>query len=254
MIAKTEEELKNLRAAGRILAGVLEELVAQTVPGVTTAALDLSAGHLIRARGAQPAFLGYKPEDAPYPYPAVLCVSIDDEVVHGIPRDDRVVREGQLVMLDLGLSYRGFFADAAVTVCAGACDTRGRKLIDAAREALAAAVKAARAGGHVGDIGAAIARAGARHNLGVVTELGGHGLGRVPHEEPYIPNAGREGEGEVLQEGQIIAIEPIFTEGRGDIVLAPDGWTYKTADGSRSAEFEHTVLVTKNGGEILTSR
>jgi len=252
MIVTTPEELANLRKAGKILAGVLKELEAQVAPGVSTATLDLSAEHLIRARGAVPAFLGYKPDGAPYPYPATLCVSIDNEVVHGIPRETRVLKEGELVMLDLGLSYNGFFSDMAVTVPVGRADAKGQKLINAAREALSVAVEAATPGTHMGDIGEVIERTAKKYGLGVVDELGGHGLGRVPHEPPYVANVGRAGEGEVLVEGMVLAIEPIFTEGKGDVVLAEDGWTYVTADHSRSAEFEHTVLIAKNGAEILT--
>ena len=254
MIAKTQDEIKNLRAAGKMLAAVLHEVATMAVPGVTTAALDLAAGRLIEERGGKPAFLGYKPEGAPYPFPATLCVSIDDEVVHGIPRENRVLKAGELVMLDLGLSVNGFFSDMAVTVSAGETDEKGKTLINATREALSAAVKVARPGAHMGDIGAAVEATAKKYNLGVVEDLGGHGLGRVPHEKPYVPNAGRAGEGEKLVEGMVLAIEPIFTEGRGDIVLDEDGWTYLTADHSRSAEFEHTVLITKDGAEILTCR
>lgn len=252
MIAKTQDEIKNLRAAGKMLAESLEAVAKLVAPGVTTAALDLAAQRFIEERGGKPAFLGYKPDGAPYPFPATLCVSIDDEVVHGIPRETRALKAGELVMLDLGLSVNGFFSDMAVTVPVGEANSAGKKLIDAAREALSAAIKVARPGARMGDIGAAIEAVAKKYNLGVVEDLGGHGLGRVPHEKPYVPNAGRAGEGEKLVEGMVLAIEPIFTEGRGDIVLAEDGWTYLTADHSRSAEFEHTVLITKDGADTLT--
>jgi methionyl aminopeptidase len=253
MIAKTEEEIKNLRKAGKILGDILRELSAMVKEDVSTAAFDLAAEKLIRAQGAKPAFLGYKPDSATFPYPATLCVSIDDEVVHGIPAADRFLKKGELVMLDLGLSYNGYFSDAAVTVCVGECDAAGKKLIDASREASKEAIKAARVGGHVGDIGAAVERVAKKYNLGVVEELGGHGIGKVPHEKPYISNVGKMGQGEKLVEGLVIAIEPILTEGKsGEVYLAEDGWTYKTSDGTRSAEIEHTVLITKNGPEILT--
>lgn len=253
MIAKTEEEIKNLRAAGKILAEALRHLSTLVKPGVSTAALDLAAERFLREHGAIPAFLNYKQDGAAYPFPAVLCVSIDDEVVHGIPREERIIEEGELVMLDLGLSYNGYYADAAVTVCAGACDEKGEVLIEATREALKAAIKVVRPGVRTGDIGAAIEAVAHAHGLGVVEDLGGHSLGLVPHENPFIPNFGVAGKGEVLKEGLVIAIEPIFTEGKGDIVLGDDQWTYLTADGSRSAEFEHTILITKNGAEILTA-
>lgn len=253
MIVTTEEEIKNLRKAGKILADALRHLSTLVKPGITTAALDLAAEKFVRDHGAVPAFLNYLPDGASYPFPAVLCVSIDDEVVHGIPREERVIQEGELVMLDLGLSYNGYFSDAAVTVCAGVCDKRGQKLIDATREALLAGAKAARVGARTGDIGAAIEAVAKKYGFGVVEDLGGHALGKVPHEKPFIPNAAKAGTGEILKEGLVIAIEPIFTEGKGDIVLADDDWTYLTADGSRSAETEHTLLITKTGAEVLTA-
>ena len=253
MIARAPQEIDNLRTAGRLLGEILRELGKEVRPGVSTASLDLKASEMIEARGAKPAFLGYKQDDSAYPFPAVLCVSIDDEVVHGIPSESRIIQEGDLVMLDLGLSYNGYFADAAVTVCAGTCDEKGNTLIAATQEALSEAVKVIKAGARTGDIGAAIAAVAKKYNLAVVEDLGGHSLGLVPHEKPFIGNVGKMGEGEVLQEGLVLAIEPIFTEGKGDIELMEDQWTYKTVDGSRSAETEHTILVTKDGAEILTT-
>ncbi len=253
MIAKTPSEINNLRKAGKILGSILRTLAAETKPGVTTAMLDLRASELIEAEGASPAFLGYKPEGAAYAFPAVLCVSINDEVVHGIPSKDRVIEEGDVVMLDLGLSYNGYFADAAVTTIAGQGDEKATMLVEATREALKEALKVVKSGNTTGDIGAVIASVGKKYNLGVVEDLGGHSLGLVPHEPPFVPNSGRPGTGTKLVEGLILAIEPIFTEGKGDIVLAEDEWTYHTADGSRSAEFEHTILITRDGAEILTA-
>lgn len=253
MIATTQEEIAGLRRAGKILAEALRHMAKLVVPGVSTAALDLAAEEYIRQAGAIPAFLNYKPEGASYAFPAVLCISINDEVVHGIPSEERRVMEGDLVMLDLGLSYDGYFADAALTVCAGKCDEKGKVLIQATEEALAAAIAAAKPGNRTGDIGAAIEKVAQKYNLSVVDELGGHSLGRVPHEPPFVPNTGEAGKGVLLKEGLVIAIEPIFTEGAPDLELDPDEWTYRTADGSRSAETEHTVLITKDGAEILTA-
>ncbi len=253
MIAKTTEEVAGMRAAGKLLAHALREVAALVKPGVTTAALDLAAEKFIREAGATPAFLNYKQEGSVYPFPAVLCVSIDDEVVHGIPSEERVVKDGELVMLDLGLSLNGYFADAAVTVVAGQGDEKGKKLIEATEEAFRAAIKVAKPGARMGDIGAAIGAVAHNYGLGVVEDLGGHSLGRVAHEPPFVPNSGKAGTGVVLEEGLILAIEPIFTEGKGDIELLEDEWTYVTADGSRSAETEHTVLITKNGAEVLTA-
>ena len=253
MIVRTDEERDALRKAGKLLAEVLREVARMTKPGVTTAELDIAAERMIRERGAVPAFLNYQPDDAPYPYPAALCVSIDDVVVHGIPSEDRVIQEGELVMLDLGLSYNGYFSDAALTVCAGSCDERGAQLIKATRDAFKAAMKVAKPGNRIGDISAAIDAVGRAGGWGVVEELGGHALGTVPHEPPFVSNVGRAGEGEKLVEGLVLAIEPIFTEGSADVVLEPDQWAYRTRDGSRSAETEHTIIITSKGPEILTA-
>jgi methionyl aminopeptidase len=253
MIAKTEDEIKNLQKSGKILADALRHVATLVKPGVTTAALDLAAEEFLREAGGEPAFLNYTPEGAQYPFPAVLCVSINDEVVHGIPSEARTVQEGDMVMLDLGVSYNGYFSDAAITVFAGEGDESGKKLIEATQEALKAAIKIIKPGVRTGDIGAAIVAVAKKYKFAVVEELGGHSLGLVPHEKPYIGNTGTAGKGEVLQEGLVIAVEPIFTEGKKDIILDADEWTYRTKDGSRSAETEHTILITKNGCEVLTA-
>ena len=252
MIAKKESDRENLRAGGKILSDVLQELVRLVAPGVTTAELDLRAEQLIRRAGGVPAFLNYKPSGAAYPYPAVLCVSVNDEVVHGIPSEARSLVEGDIVTLDLGLSFGGLFVDSAVTVPVGVCDAAGRKLLAATREALAAGVASARVGGRVGDIGVAVEAVARKYGYAVVAELGGHALGKKPHEQPFIPNIGRAGEGEALVEGMVLALEPIFAEGKGAIELGPDKWTYFTRDGSRAAHFEQTILLTKDVPEILT--
>jgi methionyl aminopeptidase len=253
VIATTDDELKNLRTAGRILAEILRDLSAMAKPGISSAALDLAAEEMIRARGAVPAFLNYRPRGAAYAFPAALCVSINDEVVHGIPTEQKILKAGDLVMLDCGLSYNGFFSDAAVTLCVGKCDEKAERLVAAVREGLRAAVAAARVGNRLGDIGAAVEAVAKKYDYAVAEDLGGHGIGRVPHEKPYIANTGVPGKGEKLVEGMVLALEPIFTEGSGEIVLAEDEWTYRTADHSRSAEFEHTVLITAKGAEILTA-
>ncbi len=252
MIATNQSDIDNLRKAGSILAEVLTETAKLVAPGVTAAELDLAAERMIKEKGGQPAFLNYKPSGAAYPFPAVLCVSINDEVVHGIPTEDKVVKEGDLVMLDLGVSYNGFFADAALTVAVGEVDAVGVKLLNASREALAEALKVVKAGAHVGDIGAAIERVAHKYNFTIAKDLGGHAIGKVPHEKPYIPNEGEAGTGEVLKEGLVIAIEPILCEGKPHITLAEDEWTYRTRDGLRSTEFEQTIIVTKEGCEVLT--
>ena len=252
MIAKTEDEIKNLRIAGKILAEVIASVAKLVKPGVSTAELDLAAEKMIRDKGAVPAFLGYKPEGASYPYPATLCVAINDEVVHGIPAEDRILKEGDIISLDEGLSYNGYFVDHAVTVCVGKGDEKAKKLLQANHEALEAAIDAAKVGGHIGDIGAAVERVAKKYNVAVVQDLGGHAVGKAVHEKPFVPNEGNEGEGEKLVEGLVIAIEPMFAEGKGAIKLDKDEWTYRMRDGSRASHFEHTVLLTKNGPEILT--
>ena len=252
MIARTEEEKAGLRQAGNILTRVLRETAARVVPGVSTAALDLSAEKLVRAAGAVPAFLNYQPEGAKYPFPAALCVSVNDEVVHGIPSEERLVKDGDLVMLDLGLSYGGYFADAALTICAGACDEKGMRLIRATEEALEATIKVARPGAAVGDLGAAIEAVAKKYGFGVVEELGGHSLGRVPHEKPFVSNVGKRGEGVKLVEGLVLAIEPMVLSGGEEVVVRRNGWTVAAKDRARTAHFEHTVAVTRSGAQILT--
>ncbi len=253
MIAKTQEEVERLRISGRILSDTLKALAALVVPGVTIAALDLAAEKIIRERGGVPAFLGYKPGGAKHPFPAALCASVNDEVVHTVPSEQTVLKEGDIISLDLGVNYQGYFSDSALTVCVGECDEAAKKLIAATREALAAGLATIRPGAYTGDIGEAVAAVAVRNNLSVVEELGGHGLGKVVHEKPFIANFGAAGQGERLVEGHVLAIEPIFTEGRGAIVLdRGDGWTYRTRDHSRAAHFEQTILVTRDGIEILT--
>lgn len=252
MIAKTLEDIQMLRKAGKILALVLRELAAMIKPGISTAELDMAAERIMREQGAVPAFLGYKPDGASYPFPATLCVGVNDEVVHGIPSEEQILQEGDIISLDEGLSYNGYFVDSAITVCVGACDEKASKLLSANREALAAAIAAAKVGGHVGDIGAAVEAVAQKHNFSIVEDLGGHAVGKSVHEKPFIPNEGEVGEGEKLVEGLVLAIEPMFTEGKGAISLDKDQWTYRMRDGKRAAHFEHTVLLTKNGPEILT--
>jgi len=253
VIAKTENEIKNLRTGGKLLAQVLRELSNMVRVGLTTAELDLAAEKMIRGGGGVPAFLNYQPEGAAYPYPATLCVSLNEEVVHGIPKEETVLQNGDMVSLDLGLSYNGYFVDSAVTVCVGECDAAAKKLIEATKEATMAGIKAARVGGHVGDIGAAVERVAQKYNFAIVEDLGGHALGKAVHEKPFIPNEGKEGDGPKLLEGLVIAIEPMLAEGKGGITLMEDEWTYRMRDHKRCAHVEHTVLLTKNGPEILTA-
>jgi methionyl aminopeptidase len=253
MIIETQKDIEGLRAAGRMLAEVLSELSALVKPDITTASLDIAAEKAIRKRGATPAFLGYKPEGANYPFPAVLCASINEEIVHGIPREDRVLIDGDIVSLDLGLSYDGYFVDSAVTVGVGEISEDDQKLLDATREALDASIAAARGGMKSGDVGAAVVEVAKKYKLSIVEDLGGHAVGRAVHEQPYIANEGKAGKGDTLPTGMVIALEPMLSEGSPRIVLDPnDEWTYRTSDGSRAAHFEHTLILTEGGCEVVT--
>lgn len=253
MTITTDIEHTNLVEAGRRLAGVLEALRAKVAPGVSAEELDDLAEAMIREGGDQPAFLGYTPEGAWRPYPATLCVSVNDEVVHGIPNEGtKTLEEGDIVGLDLGLIHEGIIVDAAVTVAVGAIREADQKLMRATEEALVAGIRAARPGNHVGDIGAAIQEVIERAGFTVVRDLGGHGVGELVHEEPFIANFGRPGTGPELFEGMVLALEPIATAGKAAVVLAPDGYTYRTKDGFRSAHFEATILIEEDNALVVT--
>jgi len=243
---KTLDEIARIREACLLVHDVLEELAAAAVPGVTTAELDRLAAARTRERGASPAFLGY------HGYPASLCISVNDEVVHGIPSPRRVLREGDVVGLDFGVVKDGFFGDAARTVPVGRAAPDALRLLEATREALLAGVAAARPGGYVGDIGAAVQASVEGRGYSVVREFVGHGIGRRLHEPPQVPNYGRAGDGKRIEGGLVLAIEPMVNAGSPEVEVLDDGWTAVTADGSLSAHFEHTVAVTENGPEILT--
>ena len=249
MIATNKKEIEILREGGHKLARILSRLAGAVKPGVTTKDLDNLAVAEIKKEGVKSAFKGYRVDDRPYP--AVLCVSVNDEIVHGIP-SGRVLREGDLVGLDFGIWYEGLCTDAALTVGIGTIDSAAKKLNDATREALERAIKVCRAGAHIGDIGHAVQSFAEAQGFGVVRELIGHGVGRAVHEDPQVPNWGKVGTGEELVEGMVIAIEPMLTEGRPNVFLADDGWTWKTKDGSRASHWEHTVIITKKGAEVVT--
>lgn len=253
MTIQNDTERANLIEGGKRLAAVLEALRVKSVPGTTTEELDDLAEAMIRDGGDEPCFLGYTPEGAQRAYPATLCVSINDEVVHGIPNEIvRVLKEGDIVGLDLGLRHEGIVVDAAITVPVGQIDDQTKKLLRATEAALAAGIAAATPGNHVGDIGNAIQKEIEGAGFSVVKELGGHGVGDLVHEEPFIPNFGKPGRGELLFDGMVLALEPISSAGKAAVVLAPDGYTFRTKDGSRSAHFEHTILLEKGGARIVT--
>jgi methionyl aminopeptidase len=253
MIIRTAEERASVLEAGKRLGAVLAAVKDAAKAGVSTIALDELAEKLIREGGDAPAFKGYTPEGAPHPYPATLCVSVNDEVVHGIP-GARILKDGDIVSLDLGLVHDGFIMDSAVTVAVGNVPPAVRALLGATDAALATAIEAARPGARVGDISHAIGTAFSGTGFAVVRDLGGHGVGRAVHEEPFIANAGAAGTGPEIVAGMVLALEPIANLGKAGVILGPDGYTYRTKDGSLSAHFEHTILVEDAGTTILTAR
>jgi len=238
------------------LASVLHKVKEKVKPGVSAKELDDYAVKLISEMGDTPAFLNYQPEGADKPYPASLCVSVNDEVVHGIPREDNILKEGDIVSIDLGLKHYGLFTDMAMTVPVGAISPASERLLDVTKKALEVGISVARAGNTVGDIGYAIEhfirsqKNGQQY--GIVEVLSGHGVGRYIHEDPYIPNFGKKGQGEKLIPGMVVALEPMINNGTKHVTLDEDGYTIRTADGKRSAHFEHTILITENEPEILT--
>jgi len=249
---KTPEEIRRLRISGGILAEVLRRLSATLVPGQTTGELGVMADHELTALGAKPSFLGFQPDKGIKPYPASICISINDEVVHGIPGSREIIA-GDLVGLDFGVDFEGMLTDGAVTVVAGGKPTAAQsRLLNACRQALDAGIGQVRPGARVGDISHAIEVRLRRDKLGIIEELSGHGVGHQVHEDPLILNYGRAGTGTKLKAGMSIAIEPMATLGGRHIFVTSDGWTIKTSDGSLGAQFEHTVLVTDEGFEILT--
>lgn len=250
IVLKAPDEIEIMRAASRIVAEVLAELKAAVRPGVTTEELDAIAEDLTRRKGAVPAFKGY--EVAGRVFPASLCVSINDEVVHGIPSGLRILREGDIVGLDFGVKYRGFYGDAAVTVPVGTVSPQAEELMRTTREALEAGIEAARPGRRIGDVSAAIqAHAESRH-FAIVRDFVGHGIGRRLHEDPQVPNFGQADRGIRLREGMVLAIEPMLNAGGPGVAVKDDGWTAVTSDGSLSAHFEHSVAIVEGGPVVLS--
>ena len=263
---KTKEDIAILREGGKRHAQILRELVKMVRPGLRVMELENAARRLVaEGFGAdekdidKAAFLNYQPKGAPRPYPAALCVSINDEVVHGIPNEpdrngaEKILKEGDIVSMDLGLIHKGLVTDSAVTVAVGKVSDECAKLMQVTKEALMAGIKAAKGGKRVGAIGEAVSRVALAHGYGVVEDLAGHGVGYEVHEDPYVPNYGSAKKGAVLKPGMVIAIEPMFNLGTKKIVLERDGYTFRTADGRPSAHFEHTVVITKSDAEILTA-
>jgi len=286
---KTKEEIGLMREGGKRLAGILNQVVASARPGIATAVLDTLAEDLIVKSGGSPSFKGYRIKGVSVGYPATMCISINDEVVHGIPRKDRILKEGDIVGLDIGMwwpsaggaqaaydgagydankmlysqspegvksdivpSLKPLCTDMAVTIGIGKISKQAQGLIDATRESLEIGIAEVKPGATVGDIGSAIERFLKKHSLGIVRDLAGHGVGYELHEEPLIPNYGRAGKGTELKEGMVIAIEPMATLGDWRVILSQDQWTFKTVDKSLGAHFEHTMAVTKDGVDVLT--
>jgi methionyl aminopeptidase len=254
IIIKTPEEIEILREGGKHLATVLYKVKEKVTPGVSTKDLDVYAEKLIREMGDTPAFLNYRPAGAKTPFPASLCVSINDEVVHGIPSKKRILKEGDIISLDLGLNHKGLFTDMAITVPVGKVSTSSQKLLEVTEKALQVAIDAARGGNTVGDIGHAVESfiKSQKETYGIVDVLSGHGVGRAIHEDPYIPNFGKAGRGEKLAPGMVIALEPMINAGTKNVTIDDDDWTFRTADGKNSAHFEKTILITEGDAEILT--
>jgi methionyl aminopeptidase len=250
MIAlKSDTEIDAIGHAGAILAGLFQAIRPRVAPGVTTAELDEFAEEMIRSHaGAEPAFKGL------YGFPASLCTSINHEVVHGIPSPVRRLEDGDIISIDAGVKLDGWFADAAITVPVGHVDAETARLLDTTQDALAAGISSAVAGNRLGDIGHAVQTVAEAAGYSVVRELVGHGVGRGPHEEPQVPNFGRQGRGLKLQRGLVLAIEPMVNQGTAKVRTLADRWTVVTVDSLRSAHFEHTVAVTENGPRVLTAR
>ena len=247
IVCKSPREIEQMRRANALVAEVLAELAGMVKPGVTTAELDAAAERLVRAAGAEPAFKGYRG------YPATLCASVNDEVVHGIP-GDRALSEGDIISLDMGVKIDGFYGDSAVTVPVGTVTDEVKRLLSVTQESLQKGIAQVRLGGRVSDIGHAIQEHVEAAGFSVVREFVGHGIGAQLHEEPQIANYGEPGRGPRLAEGMVLAIEPMVNMGKPAVKVLRDGWTAVTRDGSLSAHFEHTVAVTKDGPLVLTER
>lgn len=250
---KTPEEIETLRQGGRRLAVILRDLAGAARPGVSTKDLDTMAERMIRDAGGDPVFKGYRIPAVKTPFPASICVSINDEVVHGIPRENRILAEGDVVSIDIGMRWNGLVTDMALTIGMGKISADAERLIRATREALDEAIAVIRPGATLGDIGHAVAGRLKKDRLGIIRDLAGHGVGYELHEPPMIPNFGTPGAGLKLQEGMVIAVEPMATLGTWRITLDRDEWTFRTADKSLAAHFEHTIAVTADGAEVLTA-
>ena len=253
IIRKTAAELEKMRAAGLLVHNILKKLEGMAVEGVSTLDLELEAEKMIRDAGAKPAFKGYFVPAVGQRYKYVLCTSINDEVVHGLPSAKRILRKGDIVSIDTGAELNGYFGDSAITVPIGEMTPQVQRLLDVTKESLEQAIDQVRAGNRLFDVCGAVERYVTKHGFGIVREFVGHGIGTKLHEEPQIPNyVDRKNENPRLKEGMVLAIEPMVNAGKPDTKVRPDRWTAVTQDGSFSAHFEHCVAVTSNGPWVLT--
>jgi methionyl aminopeptidase len=258
ILLKSPDQIAKLREAGRIVAETYEVLRPHVVPGVTTAELDRIAEEYIRSRGAIPIYKGYggysaqRGQPGRKPFPATICVAVNDVICHGIPSSRQELNDGDIIGVDIGVTYRGWVGDSCVTYAVGQIDASSQRLLDAAHHALELGIEQARPGKRLGDIGAAIQTYAEGEGYGVVREYVGHGVGRSLHEDPNVLHHGKPGTGIELRPGMVFTIEPMLNAGGAATRLLPDQWTVKTADGSRSAQFEHTLAITEHGPELLT--
>ena len=253
MKLKTPEEIEVLKEGGKRLSKILSELALKVKPGVSSFFLEEEARRLTKEGGDEAAFLGYKPTSARRPFPAALCVSINDEIVHGIPNEqEKIIKEGDIVSLDFGIKHKGLITDAALTVGVGLVDEISQRLMEVTKLSLEKGIEAAQPGNTIGDIGAAISKVVREAGFSLAEDLVGHGVGYRVHEDPFVPNFGIRGSGEKLVPGLVIALEPMVNVGKSGIKISSDGYTISTKDGSRSAHFEHSIAITEKGNIILT--
>lgn len=247
---KTEQEIAMVAEGGQLIREILHNTAKLAVPGTSTSELNDFADQQIRKIGGRPSFIGYgDPDNA---FPAALCTSVNDVVVHGIPSKAVILKQGDIVGLDIGMEYKGMFTDTAITVGVGGISVQDQRLLQVAQACLEAGIEAAQIGNRIGDIGFAIQSMAEHAGFSVVRDLVGHGVGYEVHEDPAVPNYGRPKTGLALEPGMVLAIEPMLNQGKFDVYFADDGWTVKTVDRSRSAHFEHTIVITIKGPKILT--
>lgn len=251
MLIKDQSAINSMRKGGKILAEILKQTSSRIREGMTTMEIDIIVNRLCFKHNVIPAFKGYMPLGSKEGYPASVCISVNEEIVHGLPSKRKLYR-GDIVSLDFGVLYEGYITDAALTIAVGEITEEDEELINTTKLALYKAIDVVREGVRVGDISWTIQNCVSKKGFNVFKSLAGHGVGKELHEEPTIPNFGLKGTGDILKEGMTLAIEVMATRGKGELKTAPDGWTLKTSDNERAAQFEHTILVTKEGFEILT--